>query len=47
MKASQVVFQQLLDGSIQYRVPLFQRTYGWDQRQAKYLPNHEYIPGSL
>ena len=33
MKASQVVFQQLLDGSIQYRVPLFQRTYGWDQRQ--------------
>ena len=33
MKASEVIFQQLLDGSIQYRVPLFQRTYSWDQRQ--------------
>lgn len=33
MKAGEVIFQQLLNGSIQYRVPLFQRTYSWDQRQ--------------
>lgn len=32
MRAGQVVFQQLLNGSIQYRVPLFQRTYSWEQR---------------
>jgi hypothetical protein len=31
MKAGEVVFQQLLDGKIQYRVPLFQRTYSWTQ----------------
>lgn len=30
MKASEVVFQSLLNGKIQYRVPLFQRTYSWD-----------------
>jgi len=33
MKASEVRFQQLLNGKIQYRVPLFQRTYSWDQTQ--------------
>ena len=31
MKAGQVVFQQLLNGQIQYRVPLFQRTYSWKE----------------
>ena len=31
MKAGEVVFQGLLDGKIQYRVPLFQRTYSWDE----------------
>ncbi len=33
MKAGEVSFQQLLNGKIQYRVPLFQRTYNWDEKQ--------------
>lgn len=33
MKAGEVNFQQLLNGKIQYRVPLFQRTYSWDEKQ--------------
>ena len=33
MKASEVVFQKLLDGEIQYVVPLYQRTYDWDEEQ--------------
>ena len=33
MKAGQVALQQLLNGKIQYRVPLFQRTYSWDEDQ--------------
>ena len=31
MKAGEISFQQLLDGKVQYRVPLFQRTYSWTQ----------------
>jgi hypothetical protein len=30
MKAGEVRFQQLLNGKMQYRVPLFQRTYSWE-----------------
>lgn len=37
MKASEVRFQQLLNGRIQYRVPLFQRTYSWNQNQWEKL----------
>ena len=37
MKAGEVIFQQLLNGSIQYRVPLFQRTYSWDDHQWEQL----------
>lgn len=33
MKAGEVSFQQLLNGKIQYRVPLFQRTYSWNEKQ--------------
>ena len=34
MKAGEVVFEKLLEGNkIQYRVPLFQRTYNWDEDQ--------------
>ncbi len=33
MHAGEVIFQQLLDGKIQYRVPLFQRTYSWTNVQ--------------
>ena len=33
MKAGQVALQQLLNGRIQYRVPLFQRTYSWVEEQ--------------
>lgn len=32
MKAGEVHFQKLLHGKIQYRVPLFQRTYSWDEK---------------
>lgn len=37
MKAGQVVFQQLLNGKIQYRVPLFQRTYSWEEENWQRL----------
>ena len=37
MKASEVVFQKLLDGKIQYVVPLYQRTYDWDEEQWEKL----------
>jgi len=37
MKAGEVVFQQLLDGKIQYRVPLFQRTYSWEEEDWQQL----------
>ncbi len=37
MKASEVHFQQLLNGKIQYRVPLFQRTYNWKLAQWEKL----------
>ena len=33
MKAGEVVLQDLLNGKLQYRVPLFQRTYSWGQDQ--------------
>ena len=33
MKAGAVIFQQLLDGKLQYRVPIFQRTYTWEENQ--------------
>ena len=31
MKAGEVIFQDLLNGKLQYRVPLFQRTYSWEE----------------
>ena len=37
MKASEVTFQHLLNGKLQYRVPLFQRTYSWEKDQWKKL----------
>lgn len=37
MQAREVVFQHLLDGKIQYRVPLFQRTYDWKREQWEQL----------
>lgn len=37
MKAGEVVFQKLLDGKIQYLVPLFQRTYNWEEDQWEQL----------
>lgn len=33
MKAGKLKFQQLLDGQLQYRVPLFQRTYSWKESE--------------
>ena len=36
MKAGQVVFKDLL-GQVQYRIPLFQRTYDWDETQWERL----------
>ena len=37
MKASELRFQQLLDGKPQYRVPLFQRTYNWGEEEWERL----------
>ena len=37
MKAGEVVFQNLLDGKIQYVVPLYQRTYNWREDQWEQL----------
>ena len=37
MKAGEVVFQDLLNGQIQYAVPLYQRTYSWEEEQWEQL----------
>jgi len=37
MDAGGVRFQELLNGNIQYRVPLFQRTYSWDEENWERL----------
>lgn len=37
MKAGEVVLQELLNGKVQYRVPLFQRTYSWGDKEWKRL----------
>ena len=37
MKASEVVFQELLNGKIQYVIPLYQRTYSWEEEQWEQL----------
>lgn len=37
MKAGEVDFQDLLNGKIQYRVPLFQRTYSWKEENWQRL----------
>ena len=37
MKAGEIVFQKLLDGKIQYVVPLYQRTYSWEEKHWEQL----------
>ena len=37
MKAGEVILQDLLNGKLQYRVPIFQRTYSWDEEQWERL----------
>ena len=37
MKAGEIVFQRLLDGKVQYVVPLYQRTYNWEEKQWEQL----------
>ena len=37
MKAGETVFQNLLNGQIQYVVPLYQRTYSWGEEQWEQL----------
>ena len=37
MKAGEVVFQELLNGKIQYVIPLYQRTYNWVDDQWEQL----------
>ena len=37
MKASEVIFQELLDGKKQYMVPLYQRRYEWKEKNWKQL----------
>lgn len=35
--AKETTLQELLEGSKQYRVPLYQRTYSWGEAQLKRL----------
>lgn len=37
MKAQDLQFTQLLEGSKQFVIPIFQRTYSWEQRQCEQL----------
>ena len=37
MKANEVMFQELLNGARQYVVPLYQRTYSWEEKQWEQL----------
>ena len=37
MKAGEIIFRHLLDTGVQYRVPLFQRTYSWEEDQWEQL----------
>src|SRR5579884_377620 len=37
MKAGEVIFQDLLNGQLQYRVPLFQREYKWEKENWERL----------
>ena len=37
MTAGEVIFQKLLDGKIQYVVPLYQRTYSWEEKHWEQL----------
>ena len=37
MEAKQVIFQELLNGARQYVVPLYQRTYSWEEKQWEQL----------
>ena len=37
MKAEEVVFKDLLNQNTQYVVPLYQRTYSWDEKQWEQL----------
>jgi uncharacterized protein with ParB-like and HNH nuclease domain len=32
MKASETIFQNILEGTKQYIVPLFQRAYSWEKK---------------
>ena len=33
MKANETNLQEIIEGSKQYIIPMFQRTYSWDQKQ--------------
>lgn len=37
MKAGEIIFQSLLNGDVQYNIPLFQRTYNWRESQWERL----------
>ncbi|MGC8624888.1 MAG: GmrSD restriction endonuclease domain-containing protein, partial [Phycisphaerae bacterium] len=37
MKASETKLQKIIEGTNQYVVPLFQRTYSWGKREWKTL----------
>jgi len=37
MEARETTFETLLNGRVQYRVPLFQRQYAWQREQRQQL----------
>jgi uncharacterized protein with ParB-like and HNH nuclease domain len=37
MKANETIFRRIIEGSNQYVVPLFQRTYSWDRKNWNQL----------
>ena len=37
MKAGEIIFQSQLNGDVQYNIPLFQRTYNWQESQWERL----------
>jgi uncharacterized protein with ParB-like and HNH nuclease domain len=33
MKASETKLQKVIEGTVQYVIPLFQRSYSWDKKE--------------
>jgi len=45
MKAQDLQFTQLIEGSKQFIIPIFQRTYSWEQSHCEQLWNDVFRVG--